>query len=100
MALINCYFSSNAVEFFSVWTTHRFKHETVKFIRVLNVGTIISHLWNKALLINCKAVTKVTWVQKIFPKSPTETAGSYCQCLGGHRGTTTCVRALYIIVLF
>lgn len=64
------------------------------------MGTIIFHFWNEASLINCKAITIVKRLEKILPESPEETAGSYCKCLGGHAGTTTCVCALCIIVLF
>ena len=64
------------------------------------MGTIIFHLWNEASLINCKAITIVKRLQKILPESPEETAGSYCKCLGGHAGATTCVCALCVIVLF
>lgn len=67
----------------------------------LKVGTIIFHFGNETLLISCiRLLPKWLGFKKIFPKSPKETAGSYCKCLQGHKGMTTCVCALCIIVLF
>lgn len=67
----------------------------------LKVGTIIFCFRNETLQISCiRLLPKWLGFKKIFPKSPKETAGSYCKCLQGHKGVTTCVCALCIIVLF
>lgn len=52
------------------------------------MGTIIFRLWNEASLINCTAITEVTPLSKLLPKSPKETAGSHCEGLGGGEGAT------------
>lgn len=70
------------------------------YLRV-KVGTIIFCFRNETLQISCiRLLPKWLGFKKIFPKSPKETAGSYCKCLQGHKGVTTCVCALCIIVLF